>query len=112
MTMTPEASDVKPRIGPHGPGGPATRATTSNLPSPWGRKPTTSPLGGVLVASSGPLVPRLRASPAASALVDGVDVASLALVAVATAPRGHHRCPDRGRSRWSARHPAALHLGA
>jgi chromate transporter len=39
----------------------------------------------VLVALSGPLVPRLRASPAASAFLDGVNAASLALMAVVTA---------------------------
>jgi chromate transporter len=36
------------------------------------------------VALSGPLVPRLRASPLAGALLDGVNVASLALMAVVT----------------------------
>lgn len=36
----------------------------------------------VFVAASGPLVPKLRASPAASAFLDGVQVASLALMAV------------------------------
>jgi chromate transporter len=39
----------------------------------------------VFVAISGPLVPRLRASPTAGALLDGVTVASLALMAVVTA---------------------------
>lgn len=38
----------------------------------------------VFVALSGPLVPRLRASPAAAAFLDGVNVASLALMAVVT----------------------------
>jgi chromate transporter len=42
----------------------------------------------VFVALSGPLVPRLRASPAASAFLDGVNVASLALMAVVTAQLG------------------------
>jgi len=36
----------------------------------------------VFVALSGPLVPRLRRSPTASAVLDGVNVASLALMAV------------------------------
>jgi chromate transporter len=36
------------------------------------------------VAISGPLVPRLRQSPAAGAVLDGVNVAALALIAVAT----------------------------
>jgi chromate transporter len=38
----------------------------------------------VFVALSGPLVPRLRRSPGASAVLDGVNVASLALMAVVT----------------------------
>jgi len=38
----------------------------------------------VFVAVSGPLVPRVRASPAAGAVLDGVNVASLALMAVVT----------------------------
>jgi len=38
----------------------------------------------VLVAISGPLVPRLRRSPLAGAFLDGVNVASLALMAVVT----------------------------
>jgi chromate transporter len=41
-----------------------------------------------LVALSGPLVPRLRASPAASAFLDGVNAASLALMAVVTLQLG------------------------
>jgi chromate transporter len=39
----------------------------------------------VFVALSGPLVPRLRRSPAAGAFLDGVSLASLALMAVVTA---------------------------
>jgi len=42
----------------------------------------------VFVALSGPLVPRLRASAAAGAILDGVNVASLALMAVVTAHLG------------------------
>lgn len=38
----------------------------------------------IFVAISGPLVPRLRRSPAAGAFLDGVNVASLALMAVVT----------------------------
>jgi len=38
----------------------------------------------VFVAISGPLVPRIRASPVAGAFLDGVNVASLALMAVVT----------------------------
>jgi len=37
-----------------------------------------------LVAASGPLIPRLRSSPFASSFLDGVNVASLALMAVVT----------------------------
>jgi chromate transporter len=39
----------------------------------------------VFVALSGPLVPRLRRSPTAGAVLDGVNVASLALMAVVAA---------------------------
>jgi chromate transporter len=39
----------------------------------------------VFVAASGPLVPRLRASRVAGAFLDGLNVASLALIAVVTA---------------------------
>ena len=42
----------------------------------------------VFVALSGPLVPRLRASATASAFLDGVNVASLALMALVTAQLG------------------------
>lgn len=42
----------------------------------------------IFVALSGPLIPKLRASPAASAFLDGVNVASLALMAVVTARLG------------------------
>ena len=38
----------------------------------------------VFVAASGPLVPKLRASPVAGAFLDGLNVASLALMAVVT----------------------------
>jgi chromate transporter len=43
----------------------------------------------VFVALSGPLVPRLRASPLAGAFLDGVNVASLALMTVVTVQLGH-----------------------
>jgi chromate transporter len=43
----------------------------------------------VFVAVSGPLVPRLRASPLSGAFLDGVNVASLALMAVVTFQVGH-----------------------
>lgn len=42
----------------------------------------------VLVAASGPLLPRLRRSPLAGAFLDGVNLASLALMAVVTAQFG------------------------
>jgi chromate transporter len=42
----------------------------------------------IFVASSGPLVPKLRASPAAGAFLDGVNVASLALMTVVTLQLG------------------------
>ena len=38
----------------------------------------------IFVAASGPLVPRMRRSPIAGAVLDGVNVASLALMAVVT----------------------------
>jgi chromate transporter len=38
----------------------------------------------VFVALSGPLVPRIRRSPIAGAMLDGVNVASLALMSVVT----------------------------
>jgi chromate transporter len=43
----------------------------------------------VFVALSGPLVPRLRASPVAASFLDGVNVASLSLMAVVTVQLGH-----------------------
>ncbi len=43
----------------------------------------------IFVAASGPLVPRLRASRVAGAFLDGVNVASLALMVVVTAQLGH-----------------------
>jgi chromate transporter len=48
----------------------------------------------VFVALSGPLVPRLRASPAAAAFLDGVNVASLALIAVVTVELGRAAIVD------------------
>jgi chromate transporter len=42
----------------------------------------------VFVALSAPLIPKLRASRTASAFLDGVNVASLALMAVVTAALG------------------------
>jgi chromate transporter len=48
----------------------------------------------VFVAASGPLVPRLRASEIAGAFLDGVNVASLALMAVVTAQLGRAAIVD------------------
>jgi len=48
----------------------------------------------VFVALSGPLVPKLRASPLAGALLDGVNVASLALMAAVTWQLGRSALPD------------------
>jgi chromate transporter len=48
----------------------------------------------LFVALSGPVVPRLRASPAAGAFLDGVNVASLALMAVVTSQLGRAAIGD------------------
>lgn len=48
----------------------------------------------VFVALSGPLVPRLRRSPVAAAFLDGVNVASLALMAVVTVELGRAALVD------------------
>ena len=48
----------------------------------------------VFVALSGPLIPRLRASPAAGAVLDGVNVASLALMAGVTFQLGRAALVD------------------
>jgi len=58
----------------------------------------------VFVAASGPLVPRLRRSPTAGAVLDGVNVASLALMAVVTWHLGRAALVD-----WET---AALGLGS
>jgi chromate transporter len=50
----------------------------------------------VFVALSGPLVPRLRRSPAAGAFLDGVQVASLALMAMVAGQLGAHAVRDVG----------------
>jgi chromate transporter len=49
----------------------------------------------VFVAASGPLVPRLRRSPTAGAVLDGVNVASLALMALVTVQLGRAALVDR-----------------
>jgi len=48
----------------------------------------------VFVAGSGPLIPRLRRSPTAGAALDGVTVASLALMTVVTWQLGRAALPD------------------
>ena len=48
----------------------------------------------VFVAISGPLVPRLRRSPAAAAVLDGVNAASLALMAAVTVQLGRTAIVD------------------
>jgi chromate transporter len=48
----------------------------------------------VFVAASGPLIPRLRRSPTAGAVLDGVTVASLALMAVVTWQLGRAALSD------------------
>jgi chromate transporter len=48
----------------------------------------------VFVAASGPLIPKLRASKVAGAFLDGVNVASLALMAVVTAQLGRAAIVD------------------
>jgi chromate transporter len=48
----------------------------------------------VFVAASGPLVPKLRASPIAGAFLDGLNVASLALMAVVTVQLGRAALVD------------------
>jgi chromate transporter len=48
----------------------------------------------VFVAASGPLIPKLRASKVAGAFLDGVNVASLALMAVVTVQLGRAAIVD------------------
>jgi chromate transporter len=48
----------------------------------------------VFVALSGPLVPRIRRSPRAGAALDGINVASLALMVVVTVQLGRAALPD------------------
>lgn len=48
----------------------------------------------VFVAASGPLIPRLRGSPTAGAFLDGVNVASLALMALVAAQLGRAAIVD------------------
>jgi len=74
-------------VGQVTPGPVSTTATFIGylLAGPWGAVVATIGIflpAFLLVAVSGPLMPRLRRSPAAGAFLDGVNVASLALMAV------------------------------
>jgi chromate transporter len=60
----------------------------------WSRRPGIVLPAIVFVAASSPLVPRLRASKLAGAFLDGVNVASLALMAVVTAQLGRAAVVD------------------
>ncbi len=59
----------------------------------------------VFVALSGPLVPRIRRSPLAGAFLDGVNVASIALMAVVTVRLGRARSSTFRPSPWRSRAP-------
>jgi len=59
----------------------------------------------IFVALSGPLIPRLRASPWTGALLDGVNAASLGLMAAVSLQIGRAAIPD-----WPAAGFAALAL--
>ena len=67
------------------------------LQGPWGAVVATAGIflpAFVFVAASGPLVPRLRRSAWAGAFLDGVNVASLALMAVVTFALGRASLVD------------------
>jgi chromate transporter len=67
------------------------------LLGPWGAVVATVGIflpAFVFVAASGPLVPRLRASPRAAAFLDGLNAASLALMVVVTFQLGRHVLVD------------------
>ena len=67
------------------------------LRGPWGALLATLGIflpSFLLVALVGPLVPRLRKSPSASAVLDGVNVAALALMAVVGLQLGHAALVD------------------
>jgi chromate transporter len=80
-------------VGQFTPGPVFTTATFIGylLGGPWGALVATVGIflpAFILVAISGPLIPRLRASPVAGAFLDGVNVASLALMALVTCQLG------------------------
>jgi chromate transporter len=58
----------------------------------WPR--SRAPRQFVLVAVSGPLGPRLRSSPTAGAVLDGINVAALALMVVVSAQLGRTALVD------------------
>ncbi|HWX38652.1 MAG TPA: chromate efflux transporter [Candidatus Sulfotelmatobacter sp.] len=67
------------------------------LRGPWGALVATVGIflpAFVLVAASGPLIPHIRRSPTASAFLDGVNVASLALMAVVSYQLGRSAIVD------------------
>jgi chromate transporter len=67
------------------------------LSGPWGAVVATAGIflpAFVFVALSGPLVPRLRRSPPARAFLDGVNVASLALIVVVAVQLGRAAVVD------------------
>ncbi|HJU82696.1 MAG TPA: chromate transporter [Holophagaceae bacterium] len=68
------------------------------LRGPWGALLATLGIflpSFLLVAAVGPLVPKLRKSPSASAVLDGVNVAALALMAVVGLQLAHAALVDR-----------------
>lgn len=86
-------------VGQFTPGPVFTTATFIGylLSGPWGAVLATIGIflpAFIFVALSSPLIPKLRASPAAGAFLDGVNVASLALMAVVTFQLGHAAVVD------------------
>lgn len=67
------------------------------LAGPWGGLVATAGIflpAFIFVALSAPLIPRLRSSPVAAAFLDGVNVASLALMALVTVQLGRAALVD------------------
>jgi chromate transporter len=86
-------------VGQFTPGPVFTTATFIGylLSGPWGALLATVGIflpAFVFVALSSPLIPKLRASPSAGAFLDGLNVASLALMAVVTYQLGHAALSD------------------
>ena len=80
----PGVHDGRPSSGTCSAGSPAAVVATVGIFLP----------AFVFVGLSGPLVPRIRRSPAAGAFLDGVNVASLALMAVVIAQLGRSALVD------------------